>query len=100
MHAARAPAGAPPAFTGEHVPMSPITLHAAHWSVHAALQQTPSTQKPLRHWLFAVHGLAGGSIATHLPWALQSSPLMQSASFTQAARHCAPPHRYGVHVLV
>ena len=39
----RAPAGAPAA-TGEQVPSLPATLHAAHESVQAVSQQTPSVQ--------------------------------------------------------
>jgi hypothetical protein len=46
-HAVRPPTGAP--VTGEQVPTLPARLHAAHCSVHALLQHTPSTQKPLAH---------------------------------------------------
>jgi hypothetical protein len=39
---------------GTHAPAP--TSHASHWSVHAALQHTPSTQKLLWHRSFAAHG--------------------------------------------
>jgi hypothetical protein len=41
--------------TGEHLPTLPGTSHAAHWSVQAESQQTPSVQKLLRQSLFAAH---------------------------------------------
>ena len=39
----------------EQKPSESATLHAWQRPVHAALQQRPSTQKPLRHSAFAVH---------------------------------------------
>ena len=45
----RAPTGAP-AGTFEQVPSEPATLQALHDSVHAVLQQYPSTHRPLLHW--------------------------------------------------
>jgi hypothetical protein len=33
-------------------PSEPVTLHPRHVVAHAVLQQTPSTQKPLKHSLF------------------------------------------------
>jgi hypothetical protein len=39
--------GAPPAGTNVQMPGDPWTLHAMQVPVHAVLQQTPSTQKPL-----------------------------------------------------
>ena len=41
--------GSSPAQVMEHVPTRPVTLHELHNVVHAVLQQTPSTQKPVRH---------------------------------------------------
>ena len=38
--------GGSPVGTNEHVPISPLTSHRLHVSVHAESQQTPSTQKP------------------------------------------------------
>jgi hypothetical protein len=46
-HAARPPCGAPA--TGMHVPTDPSASHAWHWPPHAALQQTPSAQRPEWH---------------------------------------------------
>jgi hypothetical protein len=39
--------GAPPAGTNAQIPGAPAVLHDLHVSVHALLQQTPSTQNPL-----------------------------------------------------
>ena len=40
---------------GLHVPTVPVRLQALHCcSLHALLQQTPLTQKPVVHWLFEV----------------------------------------------
>jgi len=56
-HEARdVPCGAP--FTGVHVPTNPATSHAEHWSVHALLQHTPSTQ----------------AFEVHCPPSVQTSP--------------------------
>ena len=49
--AARIPWGAPA--TAEQVPARPATSQAWHWPPQAWSQQTPSTQKPLAHWLEA-----------------------------------------------
>jgi hypothetical protein len=46
----------PPFGTFVHVPRCPVTLHAMHCAVHAVPQQYPSTQKPLVHAPFALHG--------------------------------------------
>jgi hypothetical protein len=46
--AGRAPCGLPAA-TGLQVPSAALVSHARHCSVHGALQQTPSTQKPDWH---------------------------------------------------
>jgi hypothetical protein len=55
-----------PVGTLVQVPRLPATLHAWHAVVHVLLQQTPSTQLPLRHWpsleqvcpLVSTHALA------------------------------------------
>src|SRR5207302_1103008 len=44
VQAERPPTGAP--VTAEQVPTLLARLQAAHWPVHAALQHTPSAQKP------------------------------------------------------
>jgi len=49
------------------VPTLPATSHAWHWPAQAALQQTPSVQKPLAHWLAAPHASPGIFFATHVP---------------------------------
>jgi hypothetical protein len=35
--------------------------------LHAVLQQTPSTQLPLPHWVAAVHDVPLAFFATHVP---------------------------------
>ncbi len=56
-----------------HVPVPPPpacwsdAAQATHAPVQAVLQQNPSAQKPLWHWSAAVHGLATGSLLTHMP---------------------------------
>jgi hypothetical protein len=49
-----------PAFMAAHTPFAaPVSAfeHALHVARHAELQQKPLTQKPLTHWLAAVHAL-------------------------------------------
>ncbi len=55
-----------PATRTAQVPTEPVTLHASQAPPHAVLQQTPSTQLPERHWLFAVHAGPLPSFATQL----------------------------------
>ena len=43
-----------PSAAGEQVPSLPATLQARQRALHEVAQQTPSTQKSLRHWLLAV----------------------------------------------
>jgi hypothetical protein len=43
-----------------------VTLQASHAPEQAELQQTPSTQLPLEHWLAPVHAAALASFATQL----------------------------------
>jgi hypothetical protein len=49
------------------VPTLPVRLHASHAPLQAVLQQTPSTQLPLPHWLAAVHVPPLSSFSTHWP---------------------------------
>jgi hypothetical protein len=54
-----------PAVTLAHVPLALPVLaseHAVHVNVHAALQQKPSTQKPLRHSPASVHAAPCASL--------------------------------------
>ncbi len=60
-----------PATIGLHVPTIPVRLHASQAPLHAVLQQTPSTQLPLPHWLAALHTAPGLSFGTHAPLPLQ-----------------------------
>ena len=48
----RTPWGAP--LTAVQVPSLPVTSQASHCPSQAVLQQSPSTQLPLAHWLFDV----------------------------------------------
>ncbi len=51
-----------------HVPfvVPPLaTEHASHDPPHAVLQQNPSTQFPVAHWLLAVHAVPCVSFAAH-----------------------------------
>jgi hypothetical protein len=88
-HAGRAPTGAPS--TGLQRPTNPGTLQAAHWSPHAALQQTPSTQNPEAHWSATVQGAPSASRDVHLPPGAHQSPVTQSASLPHDARHAVAP---------
>jgi hypothetical protein len=56
-----------PAATGAHVPALPATLHARHDPQVAVPQQTPSTQWPVPHWLFAVQAVPCASLGRQLP---------------------------------
>jgi hypothetical protein len=56
-----------PAPTGAHAPALPATLQAMHDPQAALPQQTPSTQLPVPHWLFAVQAVPCASFTTQLP---------------------------------
>jgi hypothetical protein len=72
-------------------------LHASHGPVHAPLQQYPSTQLLLWHWLAALHAAPLESFAVHVP-PLQKLPAEQLASTVHIAGHAEPPpHTYGMH---
>jgi hypothetical protein len=65
-HAARVPWGVP--VTWEHMPSEPATSQAWHWSVHAELQQTPSTQTAVPAHASAVgQGDPWRTLATQVP---------------------------------
>lgn len=82
-HAVRAPCGCPPT-TVEHVPIAPARSQAAHCSVHARSQHTPSTQKPLAHSVAEPHEVPFVfAQVPALPAALQAAPLPQLASAQQ-----------------
>ena len=88
-HAACPVRGAP--VTAVHVPLLLASPHDSQAPPHAALQQNPSAQKPLPHWLAAVHACPAFSL--HIPVGSQLFvPLQLSASsalFT--ATHVPPP---------
>jgi hypothetical protein len=68
LHAVRDPWGAPA--TATQVPTLPATSQAWHWPLQLVLQQTPSTQLPLPHWLAAVQ-------APPLPFFGTQAPALQ-----------------------
>jgi hypothetical protein len=53
--------------TATQLPTDPETSQAWHCPPHELLQQTPSTQLPLPHWLAAVHALPLPFFGTHAP---------------------------------
>jgi hypothetical protein len=81
--------GSVPTTTLPHVPSVPAPLcaavHAVHVPEHAVLQQTPSAQKPLVHWVPSppVQGLPSICAAVQTPL-LQKLPAAQSPSTEQA----------------
>jgi hypothetical protein len=66
-----------PAATGVQVPTWPTSAHERHGPVHATLQHTPSTQKPLAQSSWLVHADAGVECEheplKHGPFPLQSA---------------------------
>ncbi|TMB30309.1 MAG: hypothetical protein E6J65_01500 [Deltaproteobacteria bacterium] len=63
--AARPPCGFP--LTAKHWPTLPGTSQAWHWPPQAWLQQTPSAQLPLTHWLEAPQARPSAFFDTHAP---------------------------------
>jgi hypothetical protein len=86
--AARAPRGAPG--TGVQVPTDPATSQASHCPVQAALQQTPSAQKPLAHCVPAAQAAPSAPFGAQTPpehhW-----PAAQSPSAAQSPRQAVAP---------
>jgi hypothetical protein len=75
--------------------------HAWQGPVQAALQQTPSTQLPLPHWLLLPHAAPIALSASQAPvFRLQNAEDTQSLSNAQIERHCDAPHRKGAQGLV
>lgn len=85
---ARGPTGSP--VTGEHVPWRVTRLHASHWPLHAALQQTPSTQNVEAHWPPEVHASPIGSLSLQWWVASQKVPWAQSAPVVHETPHTVP----------
>jgi hypothetical protein len=81
-----------------HVPTDPETLQASHAPAQPVLQQTPSTQLPLVHWLAPEHALPLASLAMQLV-PLHQSPTTQFASTLHEDGHEALPplHTKGAH---
>jgi hypothetical protein len=75
--------GSSPAGTDMHAPSLPVTLQLTQAPVHSALQQTPSTQKPLPHWPPCMHARplpSGSSPVGESPSAASSPPPPSGAS--------------------
>ena len=71
-------------------PGLPGRLHASHWPVHAALQQYPSAQMPLVHWLGPLQGPPFAFRGTHA-CPLQKLVPAQSASLAHDLRQSLTP---------
>jgi hypothetical protein len=93
----RAPCGAPVA--GAQVPTLPATSHAWHCPAQAALQHTPSTQKPEPHWSEAAQLAPFPRLGAQMP-AEQKFPAAQSESTAQSPRQAVAPQTYGSHDCV
>jgi len=81
--------------TGAHVPAEPSSAHASHSPVHAALQQTPSAQKPSAHSAPREQLVAIGFFVAHFPFKQKPVFVAQSASAAQLVLQAAAPHAYG-----
>jgi len=101
--AVQLPSGSVLVLTLEHVPLTP-TLSAAeqawHVPLHAVLQQKPSTQLPLLHWLpVPVQAELCAFFGVHVVPA-QYAVETQSASIAQVAVQALPLHRKGAQAVV
>jgi hypothetical protein len=97
LHFGREPCGAP--CTGVHVPTDPATSQAWHSPSQAALQHTPSMQKPLPHWEPLEHCDPLLPLSTHLLPGPQYALLSQSMSVVHVVLHWPVDvrHKYGEH---
>ncbi len=88
-----------PEATGLQVPALPVTLQASQEPPHAVLQQKPSTQLPLMHWLAVVQLPPLGFWLVQTP-PTQVLPLAHWVSLVQAVGQLAdePLHRNGAQV--
>ena len=81
--------------SGEHTPSTgaPAALeHASHAPpLHAVLQQTPSTQLPLRHCAEVPHAVPSVSGEPHFP-PMQRLPELQSVSSAHIELQAPPAH--------
>lgn len=88
VHGVRVPTGAP--VVGEHVPIFPATLHAAHCEPQAESQQTPSMQLPVAHSFEPPHDVPFGFFALQWFVAEQKKPVpvcWQSESIAHVVAH-------------
>ncbi len=73
-------------------------MQASHAPEQVVLQQTPSTQLPLAHWLVPVHAPPLASFAAHelpLQYALEAQSA--SAAHVDGQEALLPLHIYGAH---
>jgi hypothetical protein len=86
-----------PAVTLAQVPLAPPVLaaeQAVQAPVQATLQQNPSTQLPVTHWLAAVQAVPVAFFAVHVV-PEQKSPEMQSVSAAQLVLQAVALHTSG-----
>ena len=77
------PSSSLPSGVFEQVPSLPAMLHARHRPLHELTQQTPSTQKLLRHWLSAVQmAPLGRSVPLTMGPSAPPSPLPPKSTTT------------------
>jgi hypothetical protein len=67
--------------------------------VQAPSQHTPSTQKPVPHWVSALHALAWANFTTHMP-AEHQRPAWQFESVVHVPLQAVAPQVYGAHACV
>jgi hypothetical protein len=74
--------------TGAHAPTLPERLQVMHVSVHEALQQTPSTQKPVVQSDEFAHVLPRSVHCCEAPLHTPLSQLLSGSDKKGTARHC------------
>lgn len=92
-HGERDPWGAPVA--GAQDPRESGRSHAAHWSTHAVVQQTPSTHKPSMQVLDSLQEPPIAILRTQFPLGSQYSVAAQSVSEPQAPKAGGASRRVG-----
>src|SRR5262245_55590937 len=76
----------------EQAPIDPARLQARQRPLHATLQQTPSTQLPLEHWLPPAHAVPLVFFAAHVLFTSQNAIATQSMSDPHAPPTAQPAH--------
>jgi hypothetical protein len=94
----RAPCGAPA--TGEQVPGLAGSSQASHWPAQAALQQTPSTQRPETHSLVCVQVVPLLRLNSQLPLPLQKALGAHCVSLAQVWRQALLVQMPGAQLVV